>query len=132
MKRTRISARARKHFLQLAAVAFATGSGSLAASTPKAASADQRSAAVGAQSGDEHYHHEFTLARDDAGEPLGARIDVIPLANADAFSLAAAGPCCIGPLQPGPHALKITQGQRIENHLIRIDRGTGAFLHFVG
>lgn len=132
MKRTRISARARKHFLQLAAVAFAMGSEGMLVNAAEAAIVDERSGpTLGTLTGDERYHHEFTLQRDPAGDLLSARVEVIPLARADAFTVVAAGACCIGPLQSGPHALRITQGQQVDNHLIRIDRSTGAFLHFL-
>lgn len=129
---SRISARARKHFLQLAAIAFAAGSTGLASAAAATATVGERSAPVlGTLAGDARYRHEFVLARDRAGDLPSARIEVIPLASDDAFTVAAAGACCIGPLQPGPHALRITQGQRIDNHLIRVDESTGAFLHFL-
>ena len=132
MKRTRISARARKHFLQLAAVAFTAGSNGLVSAGAEAATVDDRSSpALGALAGDERYRHEFTLARNSAGDPPSAQVVIIPLASDDAFTVVVAGACCIGPLQLGPHALRITQGLQVDNHLIRIDRSTGAFLHFL-
>jgi hypothetical protein len=131
MKRSYAKARAHKRFLHLAAVAFALGTNTLPARAEDSGAADERAAtAHGANAANDRYRHEFALTPIPGEDQISAQLTVIPLTSADAFSIDLSGSCCIGPLQAGPHAVRVTQGQRVENHLLRVDRGTGDYLHF--
>lgn len=134
MKRSYARARAHKRFLQLAAVAFALGANTVPSRAEDAATADERStSAHGATASNDRYRHEFPLPKPGEGDELVvARVEVIPLTSVDAFAVEASGACCVGPLQPGPHAVRVTLGQQVDNHLLRIDRSTGDYLHFTG
>lgn len=126
--RTAGHTRTRKRFLQLATIAFALGSQTLPARADEAAPTSQRTSPALDATDDGHVRHRIVLAAGPGAEREAARVEVIALGLADAFALEAAGDCCIGPLRPGPHVVRVTQGQKVDTQLLRIDGNSGHYL----
>ncbi|ATE59744.1 hypothetical protein [Thauera sinica] len=139
--RHRISRRAIKRFLQLAATAFAIGVGT----TPALADDSARQPATDSRDDDAHtddaaaearhgYRHRFALAGMAAGAhaPGGAlaHLRVLDAGGRKVVHLALHGDSMVGPLAHGSYTVLLRANGLTEVHRIRIGSDTLPYLHF--
>lgn len=128
-RRQQIPARARQQFLRLAAIAFALGTQAAPAISAGEGSFARRAGSDRVDAGENRSaaNEIRSNARLDSALDV-AHIEVIPLAEDGAFAIEAAGSCCIGPLKPGPHVVRVSHAGSTETQMLRIASDTSDYI----